>query len=430
MRDLRSWGRFPAATQKRTRLHDRDAPVFWPDGQCLPRGRGRSYGDSCLIDGGTLLDCTGLDRFIAFDRTSGRLRCEAGIRLREILDLVEPAGWFLPVVPGTLDVTVGGALANDVHGKNHRVRGSFGHHVRRFELRRSDGSVRVCTPDDDGGWFRATVGGLGLTGLVTWVELQLVAVPGPWMEVRSRRFVGLDEALHTFREFAEGSEYRVAWIDLPKRRRHAVRGVVFGANHVSHPASIGLLRRPVSVPDIMPFAAVTAATIGALNAVKFFLHGAAERRTRVPTRRHLFPLDGLVNWNHLYGPRGFLQHQCVLPPTADFALDDLLDIMVEPSPAASLIVLKAFGDRASAGLLSFPREGWTLAADFPMRGVDTLSRLDRLDEVVRACGGAIYPAKDARMSRETFAMGYPQLNDFLPFVDPRLASGLWKRVRP
>ena len=189
-----SWGRHPQVQQRVLALHDRRACLPEFDGLALPHGNGRSYGDSCLLPGGTLLHSRGLDRFISLDPASGILRCEAGVTLGEIIELVLPQGWFLPVTPGTRHVTVGGAIANDVHGKNHHRTGAFGHHVRSFGLLRSDGSRRLCTPVDDAeGWFSATVGGLGLTGVITEVELQLRRVPGPWLESENVRFGSLDE---------------------------------------------------------------------------------------------------------------------------------------------------------------------------------------------------------------------------------------------
>ncbi|MDN5925420.1 MAG: FAD-binding oxidoreductase, partial [Xanthomonadales bacterium] len=188
-----SWGRYPPAQQTSLRLHDRHALLPPLDGSALPRGNGRSYGDVCLNDGGCVIDARGLDHFIAFDVDSGVLRCEAGVLLADILQLVVPQGWFLPVLPGTRFITVGGAIGNDIHGKNHHLAGSFGGHVRAFELLRSDGSRRTCSATQNADWFAATLGGLGLTGLITWAELTLKRIPGPWLATRSERFDTLDE---------------------------------------------------------------------------------------------------------------------------------------------------------------------------------------------------------------------------------------------
>ena len=218
--DAPSWGRFPRVSQDAIDLVDRRAGVPGVGGKVLPRGNGRSYGDSCLLPGGTLLQTRRLDRFIQFDATSGVLACEAGVTLREILALTVDKGWFLPVVPGTSEVTVGGAIANDVHGKNHHQAGTFGHHVRAFTLARSDGARLECRPGQGDGWHEATVGGLGLTGLITTAELQLRRIPGPLVLSESERFDDLDGFFALSREAAGTWEYTVAWVDCLARGRN------------------------------------------------------------------------------------------------------------------------------------------------------------------------------------------------------------------
>ncbi|HSX59193.1 MAG TPA: FAD-binding oxidoreductase, partial [Tahibacter sp.] len=233
-----SWGRYPRPHDQRLlALRDRDAPLPAFDGTALPRGNGRSYGDSCLNDGGTLLCARGLDRFIAFDAATGVLRCEAGTLLAEILDLVVAQGWFLPVTPGTKFVTVGGAIANDVHGKNHHVAGCFSEHVRGFELLRSDGSRRWCSPSENADWFAATVAGLGLTGLITQAELQLRRVRSPWLSAETHRFGSLSEFFALSAASERDYEYTVAWIDCAARERTLGRGHFIRANHA--PAADG-----------------------------------------------------------------------------------------------------------------------------------------------------------------------------------------------
>lgn len=426
-----SWGRHPRVRQSLVALHDARVPLPAVDGSLLPHGNGRSYGDSCLNPGGTVLHARGLDHFIAFDPATGVLRCEAGVLLAEILDVVVPQGWFLPVTPGTKFVTVGGAIANDVHGKNHGAAGSFGHHVRAFELLRSDGSRRTCRPDDGDGWFRATVGGLGLTGLVTWAELQLRRVQGPWMAGESVRFARLADYFELLAVAPDAHEYTVAWIDCLARGDRLGRGLLHRANHApslpgeSAPAG----GRGLAMPFTPPLSLVNGLSLRAFNTVLYH----RQRGERVSRRQHydgyFYPLDGVRDWNRMYGPRGFLQYQCVVPPaTAADAIAELLRAISAAGQGSFLAVLKPFGARAPAGLLSFPRAGTTLALDFPNAGPRLHALLDRLDAITADAGGAVYPAKDARWPGHRFRAAFPQWQDFLPYLDPRFSSGFWRRA--
>ena len=425
-----SWGRWPRAAQDAVRLSNRFAPLPRFDGHALPRGNGRSYGDVCLDDGGMLLDARGLDRFIGFDPATGVLRCEAGVLLGAILDTFVPGGWFLPVVPGTRFVTVGGAIANDVHGKNHHAVGSFGCHVGAFELLRSDGARRVCSSNVNTGWFAATVGGLGLTGLITWVELQLRPVPGAWFDTETRRFDRLDDFFELSARSEHDFEYTVAWVDCTARGNALGRGVFSRANHCAAPPAANPPREGrLRMPAEPPFSLVNGPTLRAFNWQHFHRAPKALQRSPQHYRPWLFPLDGIRDWNRMYGPRGFLQYQCVLPPpSARDGVRELLDRIAASGSGSFLAVLKQFGAIRSPGLLSFPRPGTTLALDFANRGPVTFELLDRLDEVVAAAGGAVYPAKDARMSGERFRGYFPAWRQFSGFIDPAFSSGFWRRV--
>ena len=427
---LESWGRYPQATPaKVTRLTDRNAPLPASDLPLLVYGNGRSYGDVCLNDGGHLLLGRGLDRFIAFDRETGVLRAEAGVLLSEILDLIVPQGWFLPVTPGTRFVTLGGAVANDVHGKNHHRAGSFGHHVRAFELVRSDGSRRVCTPTENPDWFAATIGGLGLTGLITWVEIQLRAIDGPWIQAASRRFANLRE----FFALAEASdrehEFTVAWVDCAAIGTALGRGILLSGDFA--PASAGEGRWPkahglLNVPFTPPVSLINRFSLNLFNALYY---RKPEGRVLTQYEPFFYPLDAIGHWNRIYGPKGFLQYQCVLPPeTAESATRELLERIAKSGQGSFLAVLKRFGDKPSVGMLSFPRPGVTIALDFPMRGARTLRLMDELDEVVVAAAGALYPAKDARMNNRLFMFSFRCYNRLLPFIDNIFTSDFGKRV--
>ena len=430
-RQPRSWNRFPVIEDQTIRvLYDRHAPIPRGHGTVIAHGNGRSYGDVCLNGGGTVLLTRQLDKFIDFDRTTGRLTCEPGVLLDEILALSVPAGWFLPVTPGTRFVTVGGAIANDVHGKNHHTAGSFGHHVRRLWLRRSDGAEINCGPTSQSDWFTATVGGLGLTGLITSVEIQLARIPGEWFQTRTSRFGALDEFFDLSTEADANWPYAAAWVDCDSAHGDRIRGIFFSGRHTEdQPPGRRTSSRNWRMPLDPPLSLINGLTVKAFNRVYWHRQNTNSSTSLRHYAPFLFPLDNVFEWNRVYGPRGFLQHQCVLPPAdAKPALKALLARIAASGQGSFLSVLKRFGDMRPAGMLSFARPGVTLALDFPMRGPSTLRLLDELDSIVRDAGGAIYPAKDARMSARTFREGFPGLESFSSFVDPNFSSSFWRRV--
>jgi len=394
----------------------------------LPSGCGRSYGDSGLNADGALIDATGLDRFIELG-DDGLLRCEAGVTLAEILDLVVPRGWCLPVVPGTRWVTVGGAIANDIHGKNHHRLGTFGTHVTRLELVRSSGERMVCSAEANPELFAATIGGLGLTGLILWAEIRLQRVAGPGIDEERIRFEGLDQFLAIAAEDAQ-HEYTAAWVDCLRRGRRLGRGVYFRGAHGVRPSGWrSLVVEPrVRVPCDAPSALLNRLTISAFNALNYRRAPRGRSRRAVEFGSFFFPLDGIGDWNRLYGRRGFVQYQCVVPEAAREAIREILERVSGSREVAGLGVLKRFGDRRSPGLLSFPRPGLTLAVDLALRGRATLGLLEELDGLVRQVGGAVYPAKDARMSGESFRAFFPAWERFARQMDPRFSSSFWRRV--
>lgn len=427
----RSWSR-PSArtTQAVVHLRCRDEALPPPDknGSFLPFGNGRSYGDSCANGGGTLIDTRGLDRLIAFDAESGVLRCEGGVLLSEILRLFVPKGWFLPVTPGTSHVTVGGAIANDVHGKNHHRAGSFGHHVRSFELLRSDGTRLLCSPSTNADWFAATVGGLGLTGLIVWADVVLKPIKSPAVAVETIRFDGIDEFLELSRASHNSHEYTVAWIDAVRSRRGGARGLFFRGNHsLSTERRVRPPTRLPGLPFTPPFSLVPKAAVGLFNSAIY--RRPRPRHEVVHFQPFFYPLDAVSHWNRLYGRRGFFQYQCVLPfsGSAD-TVGELIGRVAHVRQASFLSVLKVFGDHPPIGWMSFARPGITVALDIPDRGPSTLDLLQSLDEVTRQAGGAVYPAKDARMSRPTFVQGFPQWQRLERYRDPAFMSDFWRRV--
>jgi FAD/FMN-containing dehydrogenase len=398
----------------------------------LPFGMGRSYGDSCLNSRGILIDMKPLNRFMSFDREVGVLRCEAGVTLEEILRVVVPRGWFLAVTPGTKHVTVGGAIANDVHGKNHHRAGTFGCHVSAFELLRSDARRVLCSPTENTELFRATIGGLGLTGVIVWAELRLRRVTGPFIDQDTVAFGSLDEFFGLSEDSDAKFEHTVAWIDCFARGTQLGRGILFRGNHADAPslprAAMPRMVR-ATVRANAPRWLLSNLTLRALGSAYYRFMMAGSRTRRVHYDPFFYPLDAVGGWNRLYGVRGFLQWQCVVPPEdGPAAIHAVFNRVARAGGASFLSVLKRFGRVQSPGLLSFPRPGLTLALDFPFEGTPTLKLLSELDAIVRDAGGAIYPAKDARMSPQTFSAGFPQLDRFLTSVDPRFSSNLWQRL--
>jgi FAD/FMN-containing dehydrogenase len=425
-----SWGRWPRCKQHLVSLTSRFERL--PEGApMLPHGNGRSYGDVCLNDGGTLLLTRHLDRFIHWDPLSGVLECEAGVLLSEIIQRTMADGWLLPVTPGTALVTVGGAIANDVHGKNHHRAGSFGHHIIDFQLQRSDGQTLRCSPDLNQEWFHATIGGLGLTGLIGSARLQLRRVPGPWIAGDSRRFANLGEFFALAASSDADYEYTVAWLDCSAKGAQLGRGIFIRGNHADNQAPAPPVSAPRSLPFTPPVSLVNGLSVRLFNELYFRRPGARMPHALWHYQPFLFPLDRLRDWNRIYGPNGFFQYQCLLPGSvAERAagLRDLLQRIASSGLGSFLVVLKQFGDMPSTGLMSFPRPGVTLALDFPNRGELTLRLLEELDAVTRAAGGAVYPAKDARMSGTSFRQYFPRWEQLRPFVDPKFSSSFWRRV--
>ncbi|MEN6542645.1 FAD-binding oxidoreductase [Parvibaculum sp.] len=428
-----SWGRYPRLAQRVVHMADRRGALPLPaEGSILPYGLGRSYGDSCLNGGGTLIATRGLDRFISFDRESGEITCEAGVSLAEIIEVALPHGWFLPATPGTKFVTLGGAIANDVHGKNHHRDGTFGLHVKSFELLRSDGTRLRCSPEENADYFAASIGGLGLTGLITTATLKLKRVGSAFLGGQSIKFGSLDEFFDLSAESAATHEYVVSWIDCLGEGETLGRGHFLRANFLSAEEAAGMRSRrslPLAVPVTPPVSLVNRLTLKAFNAAYYNRQSVRVAQKTWGVDGFHYPLDAIANWNRIYGPRGFLQYQAVVPPRdqRDVA-EALLEEIARSGQGSFLVVLKVFGDRRSPGLMSFPMPGTTLALDFPILGEATFKLLDRLDAIVVEAGGRIYAAKDARMAPETFARGYPDIETFRKFVDPRMSSSFARRV--
>ena len=430
MNPVSAWGRLSAHPHRLMFLSDPSTVAQRLAESTLPglaHGMGRSYGDSCLNPEGTLWMTRGLDHFIAFDPDTGRLVCEAGVLLRDIQRLVVQRGWLLPVTPGTQMVTVGGAIANDVHGKNHHAQGSFGDHVLGLTLVRTGGQTLRCSPSERADWFAATVGGLGLTGVITQAELQLRRVSGPWMDTETLPYGSLDQFFAISDHSDADWEHGVSWIDCLSGA--GSRGLFMRANHSSATSGPAAPKRHRRMPFVPPISLINRLSLRPLNTAYFNLKRWQTGLALAHVEPFNYPLDNLKDWNRMYGPRGFYQYQCVVPRSVGpDAMTAMLQAIQRSGQGSFLAVLKTFGQRTAPGLLSFPMPGVTLALDFPNRGDDTHRLMDRLDAIVREAKGRLYAAKDARMPKDLWVSGYPRLNEFLAFRDPGISSGFSRRV--
>ncbi len=429
MVNVSSWGRLTNYKHEVKILSDQ-YPIEQQLNNNLPgiaHGMGRSYGDVCLNPGGLLWKTTGLDRFISFNEQTGLLVCEAGLLLRDIQRLMIPRHWTLPVTPGTQLITVGGAIANDVHGKNHHVAGNFGNHVQYIHLARTDGTTIECGPNKAQEWFSATIGGMGLTGVITKAAIQLKRISGPWLNTETIPFRGLDDFFQLADESESEWEHTVAWIDCSAK--NTSRGVFMRANPINTCNDPEPKHKKLSMPFIPPISLINTVTLRTLNALYFHLKKRQAGQNTMHYEPFFYPLDGVNKWNRIYGPKGFFQHQSVVPrEVGHHAVQAMLHEIARSGDGSFLAVLKTFGNMPSSGLLSFPQPGVTLALDFPNKNDHTLRLLDKLDSIIEEAGGRIYPAKDARMPRSLFEAGYPNLEHFLHYRDPGISSAMSRRL--
>jgi decaprenylphospho-beta-D-ribofuranose 2-oxidase len=413
---LSGWGRVPVPGRE---VRSEDLEALTRDA-VLSRGLGRSYGDSSLpppghpVVAGTPL----ADRILSFDPATGALRAEAGFSLFDLNRTFLPRGFCAPVAPGTQFITLGGMVAADVHGKNHHRDGCFGRHVLRLRMRVADGSIVECSPERECELFRATLGGMGLTGHILDVECRLMRIPSPWIWRESERIADIDRFIEALKEAGPRWPYTMGWIDCLSRGRGMGRGILTRGRWAEpHEAPADLPRpkaRP-SVPFVLPGWVVSRATVRAFNSIYYHRHPARVRRGIAHPESFLYPLDVVRHWNRMYGPRGFTQYQCVLPDAAGHgAARRFLELLTRRGGASMLCVIKDCGEEGP-GLLSFPRTGISIALDIPIRD-GTQSLVDVLNELVIAEGGRIYLAKDAFTRPEHFRA-----------MEPRLAE--WTRIR-
>jgi decaprenylphospho-beta-D-ribofuranose 2-oxidase len=379
---------------------------------------GRSYGDAAQLSGGLVVDTRELRR-LELDPTRGTVTAQAGVTIGELLAASVPAGWMVPVVPGTQHVSVGGAIASDIHGKSHGVAGTFSRHVEALGLLTAAGETLELGPEDE--LFLATAGGMGLTGAILWARIAMLRVGGPLLAVDTDRVEGLDQALSVLS--SPGGPYRVAWLDL---LGSGIRGVVTRAEHVSEPDSrpprhaSATVRARATVPPWFPSALLRAETVRAFNALRFWRSPRRERGRLEGIGAHMFPLDVLDAWPRFYGRSGFFQYQLVVPRGTEDALRGVIDVLRRFGVPCFLAVLKDFGP-ANPAPLSFPIEGWTLALDLPRAAAKAETALDACDELVAEAGGRVYLSKDARLHPDVLQAMYPRLSEWQAIrerVDP------------
>lgn len=431
---LHSWGRYPDIAQNSNSCYWRNdlsgllKDVVSRYQTTLPYGNGRSYGDSCLAATDQVIATRNINRFLHADWVNGIIVAEAGVTLAEVLAIAIPKGWFLSVTPGTQFATVGGAIANDVHGKNHHLKGTFGNHLRSFGLIRSDQGYMHCSPSENVEMFAATVGGLGLTGIITFAEIQLTPIKTSFIDSHVVRFDNLKEFFTLSLELDHKHEYSVAWIDCLASGSNAGRGVYIVGDHAKYGTLATQHSNKLNVPLTPPISLINNYSLRAFNEVYWRSHSKSTKRQRDSYESFFYPLDRILNWNRIYGRGGFQQYQCVIPDeNAETAVADLLKTIANHGQGSFLAVLKRCGDIQSPGLMSFPLPGTSLALDFPQNSnIDAL--FDRLDEIVRVAGGRLYPAKDAHMKGTDFRMAYPEWERLELLRDPTLVSRFWQRV--
>ncbi|MDX1628429.1 MAG: FAD-binding oxidoreductase [Fulvivirga sp.] len=387
----------------------------------IPRGNGRSYGDSSLAS--HVASSLKYNRFLAYDPETGVLKCEAGVLLADVLDLIIPDGWFLPVTPGTKYISVGGAVASDVHGKNHHKEGSFSNHTLGLKILCADGSIINCSKSSNHELFQATCGGMGLTGIILEVEFKLKKIASSYITQKQLKARNLDEIIALFQEH-EDVTYSMAWIDCLKGGKRFGRSIMMTGEHAPLNELTKAQRKltlfsdnktPLSIPFNFPSFALNQYSIKAFNMLYYHKNIKKLSQSIVPYNPFFYPLDAILHWNRMYGKKGFVQYQFVLPmETSKKGLIDILGRIRQKGLGSFLAVLKLFGEQND--LIAFPMRGFTLALDFPVRK-GLFEFLDELDKVVVDYGGRIYMTKDARMKAEILSNSYPRLSEFIEIVN-------------
>ncbi len=403
---------------------------------CIARGQGRSYGDAALNTKGAVLLTERLNRLLAFDKHAGILQAEAGITLAEILAVIVPHGWFLSVTPGTQFTSLGGCIAADVHGKNHHHAGSFGNFILNFELILAGNTRLICSPTENADAFWATIGGMGLTGIIGTATIKLMPLPSTQMAVKSIAAANLEQIFTLLADPVYDDTYTVAWIDTLATGSNLGKGIIMTAHHLPAGESITTVKtfnRKLTIPTICPDGLLNKYTSKLFNAF-YYRQQLRNTITIVNYPQYFYPLDSIAHWNRLYGKKGFVQYQCVIPEQHSFvAIKALLEKLTQAGYPSFLGVLKRFG-ASNPGLLSFPMSGYTLALDIPLKDQALFHLLDALDAIVLQYAGRVYLAKDARLKPDIFRAMYPNYPHWLKqkqLLDPEnhFTSSLAERLQ-
>ncbi|QEC42347.1 FAD-binding oxidoreductase [Pseudobacter ginsenosidimutans] len=432
---IANWGNYPAMeSDERLFSYDdqlqdiiRNSPHF------IPRGNGRCYGDASLA--GETINTIKYDKILSFDSENGVFECQSGLTLDQILEVIVPKGWFLPVTPGTKFITIGGAVGSDVHGKNHHVDGTFGQHIIDMDIILADGSLVTCSPSQLPDLFEATCGGMGLTGMITRVKFQLKKIPSSYISQKQIKAANLEELIRLFEEYKHYT-YSMAWIDCLQKGNSFGRGIMTigefakpeELNEKQRKAPLALpKKKAITIPFNFPSWSLNTFTVKAFNFLYYNKNVKKEISSVTTYEPFFYPLDALLHWNRCYGKKGFVQYQFVLPLEAKEGLIDILRRIGARGMGSFLVVLKVFGKQENS-LISFPFEGYTLALDFPVRK-GLFEFLDELDQVVLKYGGRLYMSKDARMKPSMLEAGYPRLQEFKSIVQKYNPDGKIRSIQ-
>ena len=363
------------------------------------------------------------------------MECESGISIKEVLDVIVPKGWFLPVVPGTSYVTIGGAIANDIHGKNHHNHGSFGNFIEYMEVLKSNGDYLICSIDENPELFKSSIGGLGLTGIILKAKIKLIKIENNFINTISVQFSSLEEFFNLNLKFENQYDYTVSWIDFDLKKLGNIRGVYHAGNHDkninnSKKVKSRKLKKDIriKIPFTLPFSLVNNFTIKILNNLYYNIFSKRSSYNQ-NYKKFFFPLDTIENWSKAYGPKGFYQYQFLIPSkNAHEVINSISALLKKYNQKPALGVLKSFGNIESLGYISFPKKGITLALDLQNKGEITLKLLNDLDKLILDYEGRLYPAKDCRMSKDTFKTGYKNIEDFKKNIDPKFNSSFFERI--
>ena len=416
-KQIANWGNYPAmeADEESFVFDDQLDKLIRKDESFIARGNGRCYGDASLSE--RTISTLKYDKILSFDKQSGIFECQSGITLDQILKVVVPAGWFLPVTPGTKFITIGGGLASDVHGKNHHVDGSISNHILEMDVVLASDDVITCSPENHADLFEATLGGMGLTGVISRVVMRLKKIETSMIRQKQIKAENLQELISLFHEYKDYT-YSVAWIDCLKKGKHFGRSILMlgehaGLNDLADIQKIDPLKLPknkqITFPFNLPSWVLNKFSVKAFNFLYYGKNFKKEINNVVSYEPFFYPLDAVLYWNRMYGKAGFVQYQFVIPLDAKDGLVAILNRIAGEGLGSFLAVLKVFGKQES--MISFPKEGYTLALDFPVRD-GLLEFLDELDQLVLKYNGRLYMSKDARMKPETLVAGYPELEKF------------------